>query len=288
MPNRTSLISLLLYLALSLLIPLSTAYDYEPGDELKRTFCYCTADPNNNDQTEWDPYTFLSSTTDRRMSYIYNFEYYNLRLNQRMVLECEDRCSSIEDDQYTRNKCINWLDHNFKCCGQYPLDIDPALGTFPHKGPYKVWPPRSQGNPIPGYQNFKYEFCYGMQGDTLKGKQKDWFGFDEGRRGLPRKPDGVVPREEIEATCEKMCVEKHGYFLFRPKYHVEDFNRGDWFHHFDDICTHGMDCKAGPGHVDAKHPDVTKTPRTYTSEASTIFDDKVTYSPYWKRSQTAV
>ena len=69
-----------------------------------------------------------------------------------------------------------------------------------------------------------------MQGDTLKGKQKDWFGFDEGRRGLPRKQDGVVPREEIEATCEKMCVEKHGYFLFRPKYHVEDFNRGDWFH----------------------------------------------------------
>lgn len=69
-----------------------------------------------------------------------------------------------------------------------------------------------------------------MQGDTLKGKQKDWFRFDKGRRGLPRKQDGVTPREEIEATCEKMCVEKHGYFLFRAKYHVELFNRGDWFH----------------------------------------------------------
>ncbi|KAL9024673.1 MAG: hypothetical protein Q9180_007840, partial [Flavoplaca navasiana] len=73
MQNRTALVSLLFSLALSLLIPQTTAYDYEPGDELKRTFCYCTADPNNNDQTEWDPYTFLSSTTDRRMSYIYNF-----------------------------------------------------------------------------------------------------------------------------------------------------------------------------------------------------------------------
>ncbi|KAI4241156.1 MAG: hypothetical protein L6R42_011351 [Xanthoria sp. 1 TBL-2021] len=203
-----------------------------------------------------------------------------------MVLEYEGQCSSYEVGEYTRNKCLIWEEQNFKCCGQFQLAPDPALGKFDHglgEHPWKNW---GDGYPVPGHQDLKYEFCYGFEGDNLEGKARDWFRFDSGQRHLPRPHDSVAPREEVEAKCEKMCIEKHGMWMFRPKFGVEQFNRGDGFHHFDDICTHRMDCKKGPGHVDPKHPEVTQAPDTYTLEASTVFTDAHTYSPYWKRIQT--
>lgn len=151
-------------------------------------------------------------------------------MNQRMVLEYEGQCSSYEVGEYTRNKCLIWEEQNFKCCGQFQLAPDPALGKFDHglgEHPWKNW---GDGYPVPGHQDLKYEFCYGFEGDNLEGKARDWFRFDSGQRHLPRPHDSVAPREEVEAKCEKMCIEKHGMWMFRPKFGVEQFNRGDGFH----------------------------------------------------------
>ncbi|KAI4223227.1 MAG: hypothetical protein LQ349_007465 [Xanthoria aureola] len=273
---------------LSLFVFPTAAYDYEPGDTLTRLFCYCTGDAANNDQTDWDPFTFITTTEDRRMSYIYHYTYYNHRLNQRMTLECEDHCQTYDVGAYNRNQCLIWEQLNYKCCGRFPLQVDPALGKFPLNLPQKPWSDGwSDGHPVTGHENLVYDFCYGFEGDNSGGKKRDWFGFDTARRNLPLVHDSVTPREEVEAECEKLCEEKHGLFMFRPKYGVELFNRGDFYHHFDDICTHQMDCKNGPGHVDPKHPEVTPSPDTYTREATTAFADQHTYSPYWKRTQTA-
>ncbi|KAL8932128.1 MAG: hypothetical protein Q9211_006510 [Gyalolechia sp. 1 TL-2023] len=59
-------------------VNLSPRYDYEPGDELKRTMCFCTSD-NTIAQTDNDPESFFNTTEGHRMGYVYEFEYYNHR-----------------------------------------------------------------------------------------------------------------------------------------------------------------------------------------------------------------
>ncbi|KAL8635297.1 MAG: hypothetical protein Q9226_009367, partial [Calogaya cf. arnoldii] len=173
MRSPTALKCLLSSFIVTVFVSQTIAYDYEPGDTLDRTFCYCTADPENNDQADFDPFTFLSTTDDRSMSYIYNFEYYNFRMNQRLVLECEGHCDSKEDGGYFHNDCLAWQEQNFKCCGYFPLDPDAALGNFDRP---------QDGLTSKGPEVLSYEFCYDMGGDTLEGKEKDWFRFDDGKR----------------------------------------------------------------------------------------------------------
>lgn len=53
-------------------------YDYEPGDELNRTMCFCTSDPSLQ-QTDNDPFAFFNTTVDHHMMYVFEFAYYNHR-----------------------------------------------------------------------------------------------------------------------------------------------------------------------------------------------------------------
>lgn len=148
-----------------------------------------------------------------------------------MTLECEDHCQTYDVGAYNRNQCLIWEQLNYKCCGRFPLQVDPALGKFPLNLPQKPWSDGwSDGHPVTGHENLVYDFCYGFEGDNSGGKKRDWFGFDTARRNLPLVHDSVTPREEVEAECEKLCEEKHGLFMFRPKYGVELFNRGDFYH----------------------------------------------------------
>lgn len=57
---------------------LAPRYDYEPGDMLNRTMCFCTTD-TSLEQTDNDPEVFYNTTLGHRMMNIYEFTYYNHR-----------------------------------------------------------------------------------------------------------------------------------------------------------------------------------------------------------------
>ena len=57
---------------------LEARYDYEPGDEIKRTMCFCTSDPTL-EQVDIDPFEFYNVSALHQMGYVYQFEYYNHR-----------------------------------------------------------------------------------------------------------------------------------------------------------------------------------------------------------------
>ncbi|KAL8993580.1 MAG: hypothetical protein Q9188_007291, partial [Gyalolechia gomerana] len=59
-------------------VNLAPHYDYEPGDHLKRTMCFCTSDTSLA-QTDNDPEAFYNTTEGHRMGFVYEFEYYNHR-----------------------------------------------------------------------------------------------------------------------------------------------------------------------------------------------------------------
>lgn len=57
---------------------LKPRYDYEPGDQLKRTMCFCTSD-NSLEQVDNDPFVFKNVSVEHQMGMYYKFEYYNHR-----------------------------------------------------------------------------------------------------------------------------------------------------------------------------------------------------------------
>ncbi|KAL8910602.1 MAG: hypothetical protein Q9172_007814 [Xanthocarpia lactea] len=247
--------SLLLSFILLVLVSYTTAYDYEPGDTLNRTMCYCVAgeDSNTMQQADWDSHVFLNTTSDRRINYIYQFDYYN------------HRCNTVDDDAYNWNDCLDWEKQNVDKCAQFQLSPDFALGKFPHRE--DTW--RDMRDGVKG-KMLSWEFCYGFHGDKFDGRTpRDWFRFDGGKRGLPSKQDYVAPMYLVKQKCQRLCAEKFRMFMFSPAEDV--FNRMDGFQHFDDICTKHMDCKAMPGYVDKKHPTPTQAPMTLV-EASTVFE----------------
>ncbi|KAI4181500.1 MAG: hypothetical protein L6R41_006585 [Letrouitia leprolyta] len=197
--------------------------DYEPGDELKRTMCFCTSD-NSLAQTDNDPTAFYNTSEGHVMGFTYDFEYYNHRMNKRMIVQSRkdgNICPTEDSDQdpYYHNKCLNWKDQNEDFCANFPLSLDYNLGIA----------------------NKSYTFCYLFRGDELDGDKRDFFKFNGAKRGLPRKRDYIAPAGEVRNTCAKLCEKRLGLVSFNSRYGGW-FDRIDGFHHFDDICTNDMDC----------------------------------------------
>ncbi|KAL8988243.1 MAG: hypothetical protein Q9177_002654 [Variospora cf. flavescens] len=205
-------------------------HDYEPGDVLNRTMCFCTSD-NSLEQTDNDPEAFINIIAGHQMSYMYEFLYYNHRLDRSMILSsapkiCPTRGS--DQDPYYHNECLAWEKQNIDICAEYTWPNNTLPFTPPH--PENIW---------------WWQFCYLFRGDQLDDpKKRDFFTFDHGKRAIPRKRDFIVGPEKVAQRCGEMC-KGQGMEMFESKYGGW-FNRMDGFHHFDDICTANMDCINGP------------------------------------------
>ncbi|KAL8939525.1 MAG: hypothetical protein Q9216_003311 [Gyalolechia sp. 2 TL-2023] len=209
-------------------VRLAPHYDYEPGDQLKRTMCFCTSDTSLA-QTDNDPEAFYNTTEGHRMAYYYEFEYYNHRLDKHLLVSSPGNSCLTHDsteDPYYHNDCIAWEDQEKDYCADFHLD----------------------GLPAGVSDQYFWRFCYLFRGDELDDPAKrDFFTFDGGKRAIPRARDWMKGKEEVKDICGGMCEEKLGMKLFESRFGGW-FNRVDGFHHFDDICTKNMNCANGPGH----------------------------------------
>ncbi|KAL9599699.1 MAG: hypothetical protein Q9219_003687 [cf. Caloplaca sp. 3 TL-2023] len=216
-------------------------YDYEPGDELKRTMCFCTSD-NALQQTDNDPEAFYNNTLGHRISYIYQYEYYNNRLKKRVRVESPPTACLTHDsteDPYYHNDCLSWETQDKDFCHDFTLpDLPPDIYTKTGK----TW-----------------RFCYLFRGDELDDPSKrDFFSFDGGKRAIPRMRDWIAGEEEVKGVCGGLCKERYeGMELFESRYGGW-FSRVDGFHHFDDICTKDMNCVHGPGHHEPSTTDAAR------------------------------
>ncbi|KAI4232943.1 MAG: hypothetical protein L6R40_007265 [Gallowayella cf. fulva] len=200
----------------------AAAFDYEPGDRLNRTMCFCTND-NYLQQTENDPAAFFNVSVAHQMAYIYRFEYYNHYMDAQGLMTVSKKCYTKPNykDPYWHNDCLDWKKQHEDFCVDF---------KFPNsKLPSHVQKDR------------KWQFCYQMRGDTLTDpKNRDYFTFDGEKRGLPRVRDWVVSEDDINEECFRRCHHELNMELFQTRYGGW-FNKKDGFHHFDDIRSKHMD-----------------------------------------------
>ncbi|KAL8958472.1 MAG: hypothetical protein Q9193_004478, partial [Seirophora villosa] len=193
---------------------LAPRYNYNPGDMLNRTMCFCTSD-NSLQQTDNDAAAFFNTTQGHHMAYIYEFLYFNHRLLESMILTsrpktCYTRPSDI--DPYYHNDCVDWRKQHKDFCGVYEWPNNPSAPE--------------PGKPM---QRRTYRFCYEFRGDDLMSwVKRDFFTFDGGRRGLPRQRDYIMPEDEVKTLCEGKC-KAVGMEMFESKYGGW-FSRADGFH----------------------------------------------------------
>ncbi|KAL8857975.1 MAG: hypothetical protein Q9178_005434 [Gyalolechia marmorata] len=215
---------------------LEARYDNEPGDEIKRTMCFCTSDPTL-EQVDIDPFEFHNVSALHQMGYVYQFEYYNHRIDKRFLLTANETCYTKpgREDYYWHNACLKWTDQRREFCARY-YNVDVSPVGLKNKGSEDYW-----------------EFCYYVRGDTFGEREihepdlRDHFEFETGSRALPRLRDWVADAGVVEAKCDELCEETLGMDLFRTK-RGGYFNRMESFHHFDDICDgNAMDCGALTG-----------------------------------------
>ncbi|KAL8685562.1 MAG: hypothetical protein Q9224_005768, partial [Gallowayella concinna] len=181
--------------------------DYEPGDKLNRTICFCTTD-NSLNQADNDPAVFYNVSVNHQMAYIYQFGYYNHKLDKHMLMSANDTCNTRPnyEDPYWHNECLDWDDQKKDYCVKFSFDNLPEGVDAKHK---------------------EWELCYFFRGDRLTDeKRRDFFKFDGEKRGLPRQRDWVVPDELVDDKCTSLCQEHHGMDLFVSKL-------GGWFNRLD-------------------------------------------------------
>ncbi|KAL8825466.1 MAG: hypothetical protein Q9170_007780, partial [Blastenia crenularia] len=156
-----------------------------------------------------DPEAFYNNTEGHRMSYVYQFEYYNHRLDKRMRVDSKAEYCLTEDsadDTYFHNKCLSWEDQAKDFCGKFVFHNLPA-----------------------GVENqTDWEFCYRFHGDVLVNKDHvDEFSFDGDKRELVRTRDWIEDKEVVKTRCGKLCdQERGGMELFESRY-------GGWFNRID-------------------------------------------------------
>ncbi|KAL8667741.1 MAG: hypothetical protein Q9168_007214 [Polycauliona sp. 1 TL-2023] len=216
-------------------VVLKPRYDYEPGDTLARTMCYCTSD--NNIEQFGDQYTFTNPPADHKMGYAYEFKYFNHRLMKSFTVTGEKICPTEADaaagdnGTYYHNSCIDWQHQAGDYCGTFTVEHPPDGIKKDHE----------------------YVFCYHFRGDAFV-LDEDWedsFEFQTDARVMPRVRDTITGEEEVKGICEEKCQDRLGMELWTSKKGGE-FSRQDSFHHFDDICDHPlMKCNSGPGHKDS-------------------------------------
>lgn len=193
---------------------LAPRYNYEPGDRLNRTMCFCTSD-NSLQQTDNNPTVFFNTSVGHHMAYMYEFVYYNHHIGESMILTsrpktCATRPSEI--DPYYHNDCLDWRVQKKDFCAVYEWPDNP-----------KAWWPRNPEKRRP------FRFCYLFRGDNLLSWiKRDFFSFDGGLRGLPRQRDYIMPEDEVKTLCEGKC-KAAGMEMFESKYGGW-FSRADGFH----------------------------------------------------------
>ncbi|KAL8896023.1 MAG: hypothetical protein Q9207_007909, partial [Kuettlingeria erythrocarpa] len=175
-------------------------FDYEPGDTLNRTMCFCTNGANDQ-QTDINLEAFYPTDEEHQIRYIYEFLYYNHHLDRSMVITATETCLAslhphTEDDNYYHNACGTWEDRMEDFCGDYVFaDLPSSLGV----------------------KKNTWRFCYRFRGDGFHTgafvPHHDHFVFDGGDRELPRKRDWIEPTEVVERTCGGKCEER-GMRLF--------------------------------------------------------------------------
>ncbi|KAL8732607.1 MAG: hypothetical protein Q9166_002581 [cf. Caloplaca sp. 2 TL-2023] len=182
----------------------ASAYDYEPGDVLNRTMCFCTSD-SSLEQTDMDPFAFFNTTPGHQIGFVYQYQYYNHRLDKRFLISTNETCDTVRSSEknppspYYHNKCLDWENQKEDYCAKFELS--------PHDD---TW-----------------EFCYLNRGDELDDPSKrDFFKFNGEKRAIPRKRDYIAPVAEVETKCEELCEETLGMELFRSK-------QGGWFNRMD-------------------------------------------------------
>ncbi|KAL8698805.1 MAG: hypothetical protein Q9224_001683 [Gallowayella concinna] len=160
--------------------------DYEPGDTLNRTMCICT---NNNNfvQNGDDAYSLGEVPPDHQVAIVYNFNYYNHRLDHHFSLTVQDNCPT-EGTHWPGHLSSRCLKHLAKpqyktYCGTY------YVGDLPGRIKIHTW-----------------KFCYGFRGDTFHNpKMRDFFQFYKDTRKLPRKRDWIATVEEVGQVCGGVC-----------------------------------------------------------------------------------
>ncbi|KAL8811368.1 MAG: hypothetical protein Q9200_001862 [Gallowayella weberi] len=212
--------ALMVLLALALLSTLTTVTasnatlvrrkDFEPGDTLNRTMCFCT---NSNDftQTNEDPYSLSHYPPHHQVAFVYNFDYYNHRLDHHFSLTAQDNCPTSP---------TYWPGHHSSRCLQHLT-----------KAQHKTYCNTYYVGDLPEYVRIHdWKFCYGFRGDVFRNpKMRDYFEFFKDRRNLPRKRDWIADDEEVAQVCGKVCQSAYGMEMFRDKM-GEVFSRVDYFH----------------------------------------------------------
>ncbi|KAL8767344.1 MAG: hypothetical protein Q9209_006107 [Squamulea sp. 1 TL-2023] len=192
--------------------PLEARADYEPGDTLDRTMCFCTKD-NSLEQMNNDPYTFYNVSENHQMGYVYQFKYYNHRLDKTFLVTDDKTCTtspspSFGSEPFWHNDCIKWQSQTHDFCHTFDVDVKPTVGLSK-----KDW-----------------RFCYHFRGDDLTdGSKKDQFEFDDEKRDLPRRRDYVGTAGEVDAKCWSLCTGTLGMEMFETHYGGY-FSRMEGFH----------------------------------------------------------
>ncbi|KAL8712766.1 MAG: hypothetical protein Q9220_002974 [cf. Caloplaca sp. 1 TL-2023] len=229
-----SLLGLGLLSTVSIAFPTNTTLkprkDYEPGDTLNRTLCFCT---NNNDftQVDDDPYKLETFPSGHKVAFSYKFDYYNHRLDHSFSLPVGDVCDTtcpketiyedevcnspnrLHPERFTaKNPCFDWRSQHKDWCHTWFVDDLPK-----------------------GVNIHSWKFCYQFRGDNLMGKQgkhRDFWTFYKDKRGLPDKADWQGDKEHVEGVCGPICKDM-GMETVQSKTEVEVglFSRVDYFHY---------------------------------------------------------
>ncbi|KAL8950670.1 MAG: hypothetical protein Q9222_003307 [Ikaeria aurantiellina] len=203
--------------------------DYEPGDTLNRTVCFCT---NSNDftQVDTDPYHLEAFPPGHKVHISYKFEYYNHRIDHSFSLHvpkvCETTCpkETIYENEVcngpnrlhpkrhiAKNACLDWKSQHEDWCHTWFVDVQPK-----------------------GIKIHDWKFCYQFRGDSLSGhsgKHRDYWTFYKDKRGLPSKADWQGDEEQVEGICGPICNDM-GMETVKSKTEVKIglFSRVDYFH----------------------------------------------------------
>ncbi|KAL8867136.1 MAG: hypothetical protein Q9174_005856 [Haloplaca sp. 1 TL-2023] len=195
---------------------LAPRYDYEPGDTLTRTFCYCTTNPDTQDGLV-DTKDSFQDKPGQYMAFHYKFDYYNHRLDQTMSVTGDHSCSGMGELQpegsgtlgvQTDHRCLEWDNLSETYCHTFRFSELPEGINTDHD----------------------FEFCYFHEDKArVAWDVGDNFKFDGDTRNVPSDRDSSAPPAEVDETCKAMCSDK-GMSVFKDEENVTLHNMIDGFH----------------------------------------------------------
>ncbi|KAL8728762.1 MAG: hypothetical protein Q9181_005226 [Wetmoreana brouardii] len=186
------------FLQLCIALPTNVTYlvprkDYEPGDTLGRTMCFCTND-NKFTQAEGDPYSISVAPADHKVAFV---------IDHHFALHMLDVCTTNTTAKHS-NPCLSWQKQHHDWCHEFHVDEVPR-----------------------GVKYHSWKFCYQFRGDDfINPKHRDYWTFFMDKRGLPRKRDWIADEVTVKDRCEEVCRAKWDMEMLEDK-------RGGWFSRVD-------------------------------------------------------